>query len=215
MNFAHTHTEKHAHSASLTHTWHVYRQSIPQRYILNISTCLYISSSQMVHFLTRTTMTKMTPSYQKPQPPNSSRPEVNNRANQEIWGKEGNVQRIFIKININAKLKLPYSTSNIVLDSLRICLTWEKRPIFSSDFWCHICSTATSNIRPHDVMSLLSETSRNLRPLNWTEQPNDDDDDDDDIIHQTVSHTIKNILLYYIPILLTYQWFRRVTFHIM
>lgn len=85
-----------------------------------------------------------------------------------------------------------------------------KTPLFLRSFDV-ILVHHQQQILSHLMLCLLFPWSEPKIYVHWTgpKQPNDDhdDDDDDDIIHQTVSHTIKNILL------LTYQWFRRVTFH--
>lgn len=170
-------------SPSFTHTWHVYRQCIPKRLILSISTCLYIFVADGPFFdkdidgKDNTNISRY--GYQKPQPSNSPRTEVNksSRLSQSEKEEEVNLQRIFIKININAKLKLHALTSNIVLNSLRICLTWDKNAPFLFRMFDVIFSQQQQQILGHMMLCLyFSERAQNLRPLNWTEHPNDDDD---------------------------------------
>lgn len=192
-----THRKKHIHSTAphlRTHDMSIDKAFRNGRF--SAYQRVYISSSQMVHFLTRTSMTTMTPIWLGTATKNLNHLilHVPKWARAKVWGEEVNVQRIFIKCEI----KVAYTTSRILYwIRYALALYETNAPFLLRIFDVICCSTATTNIRPHDVMSLLSETSTNLRPLNWTERPNDDDDDDDDdIIHQTVSHAIKNILLY-------------------
>lgn len=88
-----THTQ---HSASLTHTWHVYRRSIPKRWILSISTCLYIFVADGPFFdkdIDDNDDTDITwYGYQKPQPSNSLRPGV---SKSQEWGGRGKCAKNF------------------------------------------------------------------------------------------------------------------------
>lgn len=147
---------------------------------------------------------------------------------------ERNVRRIFIKININSELELNaqhfttytscwitknwcmFTPNNVYATHL---LYLGRNAPFSSKFWCRICPTTTANIGPLNVMSLLlllSTASTNLRPLNWTERAAEWwwcwwrwwHHSSNRVAHH------KKYIYYYISILLTYQWFRRVTFHI-